>query len=415
MQSSLNLYTVFHLNLAYSSIEEEQRPEVIRNCYWPLLRLAVENNLPLGIEASGYTLETIEAIDPSWIEELRRLSTAGPCEFVGSGYAQIIGPLVPAEVNAANLRLGHQVYERVLGLRPKTALVNEQAYSGGLIQHYLDAGYEAIIMEWDNPARYHPKWDKEWRYLPQYACGQHGEKIPLLWNKSISFQKFQRYTHGDMQLDVYMDYLCRHVSEMPRAFPLYGNDAEIFDFRPGRFHTEAALSEENEWQRIGLLFKRLLADDRFSLVRPFELLELLKLPGAGNELHLESPESPVPVKKQGKYNITRWAVTGRDDLGINTACWRIYKKLAETTAVTENDWRKLCYLWSSDFRTHITEKRWESYIRRLESFSEKLGVAKTMESGIEGEKLSVHTGEATSVKREGRVLQDPFWPHKSCP
>ena len=57
---AMQLYTVFHLNLAYSSIEEEQRPQVIETCYWPVLRLAEELGLPFGIETPGYTLETIE-------------------------------------------------------------------------------------------------------------------------------------------------------------------------------------------------------------------------------------------------------------------------------------------------------------------------------------------------------------------
>jgi hypothetical protein len=39
LTAPLRLYTVFHLNLAYSSIEEAQRAEVIRRCYRPLLRL----------------------------------------------------------------------------------------------------------------------------------------------------------------------------------------------------------------------------------------------------------------------------------------------------------------------------------------------------------------------------------------
>ncbi|MFH1634927.1 MAG: hypothetical protein ABIG63_13110 [Chloroflexota bacterium] len=87
------------------------------------------------------------------------------------------------------MRLGHQVYERLLGFRPDIALVNEQAYSAGLVQHYIDAGYRVIIMEWDNPYRCHSEWKPEWRYLPQIACGQHGEEIPVIWNKSIAFQK----------------------------------------------------------------------------------------------------------------------------------------------------------------------------------------------------------------------------------
>ena len=110
---SLSLYTVFHLNLFYSSIEKEQRAEVIDKCYWPLLRLVREYELPIGIEACGLTLETVAAIDRDWIDELRSLITDGPCEFIGSGYAQIIGPLVPAQVNEANLRIGQQTYDFV--------------------------------------------------------------------------------------------------------------------------------------------------------------------------------------------------------------------------------------------------------------------------------------------------------------
>lgn len=107
----LHLYTVFHLNLAYSSIEEDQHARVMKECYWPLIRMAKLLQLPLGIEASGYTLEVAARLDPRWLDEMRELVTDGPCEFVGSGYAQLIGPLVPAMVNEMNLRLGHQVYE----------------------------------------------------------------------------------------------------------------------------------------------------------------------------------------------------------------------------------------------------------------------------------------------------------------
>ncbi|NOY87394.1 MAG: glycoside hydrolase family 57 [Deltaproteobacteria bacterium] len=360
----LHLYTVFHLNLAYSSIEEDQRPEVIRNCYWPLLHLAKELGFPFGIEAAASTLETVAVIDPSWIGELKRLINEGPCEFVGSGYSQIIGPLVPAEVNTANLRIGNRVYRDLLGMQPGVALVNEQAYSAGMIQHYLDNGYQGIVMEWDNPSRFHPEWNPEWRYLPQIARGRRGEEIPLLWNKSIAFQKFQRYAHGEMEIDEYLEYLVSHLSGDARAMSLYGNDVEIFDFRPGRFHTEAPI-EFNEWERIRLLFKTLMADDRFQSVSPWSVLEWMDHSGAGNRLSLESPESPVPVKKQGKYNITRWAVTGRDDLGVNTICWRIYEILKSSQQASEEDWKELCYLWSSDFRTHISEKRWKDFKTRL--------------------------------------------------
>jgi hypothetical protein len=70
----------------------------------------------------------------------------------------------------------------------------------------------------------------------------------------------------------------------------------------------------------------------------------------------------VPVKKQRKYTLARWAVTGRDDIAVNAACQRIYDGMRRSTAA---DWKELCYLWSSDFRTHLTEKRWTGFCERL--------------------------------------------------
>jgi hypothetical protein len=407
----LQLFSVFHLNIAYSSIEEAQRPDVVRRCYWPLLRVAERTGAPIGIEATGFTLETAAAIDPKWLEALRILVASGQCEFVGSGYAQIIGPLVPAAVNAANLRIGHQVYERLLGFRPRLAFVNEQAYAAGLIQHYLDAGYQALVMEWDNPARAHPEWDPEWRYFPQTASGQHGETIPLIWNKAIAFQQFQRYAHDESSLDEYVAYLAGHAAAGPRALAMYGNDIEVFDFRPGRYRTEEVVAESGEWARIERLYTALSGDARFALIRPSEALALRGQPQASHALHLESAEDPTPVKKQRKYNITRWAVTGRDDLGINTACWRRYEAIAADAGATEAQWRDLCELWSSDYRTHITDARWAGYQKRLAGVAQPTPVARAFQARVGGvdrgpERPALHPVRADdpAVTRDGPLL-----------
>jgi hypothetical protein len=328
------------------------------------LHLAKKYHLPFGIEAPGYTLESIASIDPSWIDELRDLTTNGPCEFIGSGYSQMIGPIVPAKVNAANLRIGNATYEKLLGFRPAIAFLNEQAYASGLVKLYIDAGFKAIVMEWENPFRYHPEWQKDWRFYPQYACDQQGNTIPLIWNMSLAFQKFQRYAHGEIELDEYFDYLMSYISGSDRVFPIYGNDVEIFNFRPGRYHTEADL-QHNEWERIEKLFADLVKNAKVCFIPPSQVLKCLNLSHAGNFLHLESPEQPIPVKKQRKYNISRWAVTGRDSLSINTSCRNIYTHLSECLVPDETQWKELCYLWSSDFRTHITKKRWTAYKERL--------------------------------------------------
>jgi hypothetical protein len=359
--ATLHLYAFFHLNLAFSSIEEGQRGDVIARCYWPLLELA-EKNGPVGIEASGFTLEEIAARDPKWIARARELIMDGKVELIGSGYAQMIGPLVPARVTEENLKIGNEIYQRLLGVMPNVALVNEQAYSAGLVGLYLDARYSAILMDWDNPASHHPEWPEETRHLPQRAIGSDGRSIDVLWTSTVAFQKMQRVAHGDLALEEYADYIRDRVGEASRALCFYASDAEIFDFRPGRYKTEEKIQSAGEWNRIGEIFAALAAEPDCRIVAPSDALKL-RDPHAA-PLHLESAECPVPVKKQRKYGLARWAVTGRDDIAINAACQRIHDGLV-TSGGDEAAWKELCYLWSSDFRTHITQKRWDDFCARL--------------------------------------------------
>jgi hypothetical protein len=356
---TLKLFALFHLNLAFSSIEEEQRLEVIKRCYWPLLELAAAHG-PIGIEATGFTLEEIAARDPAWIARARDLLAAGRIELIASGYAQIIAPLVPSRVTAANLRIGNAVYKELLGAAPTLALVNEQAYAGGLVGLYLDAGYRAILMDWDNPGSQHPHWPVETRYRPQRALGSDGRSIGLLWTNTVAFQKLQRFAHGDLALEDYFGWLRGQRGLHDRVLCAYASDAEIFDFRPGRYKTEEKMSGE-EWTRLGKAFAALADEQGFARIAPSAALAG---PGKPQPLKLETASCPIPVKKQRKYNLSRWAVTGRDDLGVNAACQRIHDGMVAAGA-DDAAWKELCYLWSSDFRTHITEKRWVAFCARL--------------------------------------------------
>lgn len=368
--ATLNLFAVFHLNLAFSSIEEEQRAQVVRDCYGPLLDLAGRHG-PIGIEATAYTLKAIQACDPGWLERLAHLIREGKAELIGSGYAQMIGPLVPADMVAANLRLGNEAYGELLGVKPRVALVNEQAYSAGLVGQYLDAGYEALLVDWDNVANFHTGWKPEFRYAPQRALGSDGRSIPILWTSTVAFQKLQRLAHADISLEDYLAFVAAQRGSGERVFCLYASDAEIFGFRPGRYRTEEANQGASEWDRLNAAFAAVSALAGVRLVPPSAALSV-PAEYAGETVSLESPAYPVPVKKQRKYNLTRWAVTGRDDLAINAACQRLYGALKKQGAA-DTDWRELCRLWASDFRTHITEARWQKYRRDLAAMEERFG------------------------------------------
>ena len=86
---------------------------------------------------------------------------------------------------------------------------------------------------------------------------------------------------------------------------------------------------------------------------------------------MSSAAYPIPVKKQKKYNVTRWAVTGRNDIWINTICWRLFKKIRDIKNAEKKKsyYKKLLYFWSSDFRTHITTERWQEVQREIILFA----------------------------------------------
>lgn len=389
------LYTAFHLNLAFSSIEVEQRAVVVQKCYWPLLRLA-RQGFPIGLEMTSYTLRAIREIDPTWVDEARALLDAGQIEFIGSGYVQLIGPLVPPEINEWNLKLGQEDFEETFGIRPMIALVNEQAYSPGLVPIYKAAGFEALIMDWAEPASHHSDWRKEYALEPQTLVGAEGTTIPVVWSDVISFQKFQRFAHGELSAAEYMEFLVLQLSKGMRAMPLYTSDAEIFDFRPGRFESEASIDGMSEYERIGLLLRALRDSGGVTLGLPRDALKFLQPDRA--PIQLESAAAPVPVKKQRKYNVLRWAVTGRNDLALNTHCWRIFRGLVDAGVTEPERWRNLCEFWSSDYRTHITEARWLDLQQRLP----KNGVIKAAPKESERKRPFV---SEPKFERRGRWLE----------
>ena len=135
----------------------------------------------------------------------------------------MIGPLVPERVTRENLRLGLEAYEIFLGARPRLALVNEQAYSGGLVGLYLDAGYDALIMDYDNPAAAHPEWPQETAFRPARALSADRRSIALLWSNTAAFQQLQRFAHGDIALDTYLHFVAGRrgssTTSVPRGWP----------------------------------------------------------------------------------------------------------------------------------------------------------------------------------------------------
>jgi len=367
-------YLVFHLNLAFSSIEEEAWADVIRTCYHPLLDLIEKTGIPIGIELTGWTLKQIERIDIAWVERFKALLNSDSCELIGSGYCQIIGPLVPYKVNEWNQKLGIDAYKQILNHRPKIALVNEMAFSSSLVDLYNQFGYIGFIMDRDN-IKLALESDKFYsKKIPTHAKGLDGTVMPILWSDSILFQKVQHFAHGDISMNDYLCHLRSRIDNGESTIPIYCNDAEVFDYRPGRFSEERPTHFEGEWKRVERLLNSIAVQIEIEFISPTKALEINDKDKAKFVSKLVNAAYPIPVKKQAKYNIARWAVTGRDDLWLNTMCHRVEKHLTKSKNDNHNDWRELCELWASDLRTHITDKRWDKAKNKLSALLNHQGI-----------------------------------------
>ena len=364
----IRLYTAFHGNLDFSALPDCDRPLVISRCYWPLLSLADEHGIPIGLEMSARTLLTLEREDPEWLKRFQGLVERGLVEPIASGWAQVVAPLTPFEVNRANLVWGNATYQRILGRAPETFFVHEQTFSDGLTPLFEEAGARAVVMEWNNPAACQPAL-RPLRCRPARLRSPSGRGPIVLWNDSIVFQKVQRVAQGvipQSELDALMD----RLAAMPgaEALCLYGGDVEIFDYRPSRPRRERGRGDDEMLRQIEMI-RQLASDPRFEMVLPRDVVDrgdaALSEIGPSEalpEVELGSAADPIPCKKQPRYNPTRWAVSGRDGLGMNTRCHALLRRQRAARALgsasgDREEARELVDLWRSDFRTRATEEK----------------------------------------------------------
>jgi hypothetical protein len=400
----MNGLLLFHLNLDFSSIERSKHNSVIKACYYPLLDLAENYQVKISVELSGKTLERIHSIDKDFIKKFATLINKGLIEIIGSGYVQAIGPIFPHEINTWNLKEGQNTYQKILGVKPKAALIGEMALSHSLIDIYIEAGFKTIIMDIDNVAE-SSKIKKKQLYRYRKIQSFHSNKdIKIIWSDSIMFQKFQRYIHGDLSINDYLSFLNRVMKKnMSHYLPIYSNDAEIFNYRPGRFETEAQIAED-EWKKIFSLLQNLQSNlglkfktsSSLSAIKNFKYKE--KLFALKSLKKFTTAPYPVPVKKQKKYNINRWAVTGRDDQLLNTVSYRILQAMKDNIVpITQKNIRFLLENSASDLRTHITETRWKEHLEKLNSFIKKYKIHSSLKEINKADYQDLHEDLSNSL------------------
>jgi len=348
-------YLLFHLNLSFSSIDKKFHRVILKKCYWPLLDISKRYGIKIAIELSGSTLQSLYHLDRGFISALKELILKKQVELVGSGFTQSILPLNQYEINQANLARGREIYNELLDTDPKMVLVNEMCFSQSLIDLYLDDGYVSLITDIDNVQNNLSKF--ETYNFPFLSNLDNAKKIGVVWADSILFQQLQRYIHGENNLEEYLDCISMYLKAESPYLPIYSNDAEIFNFRPGRFETEQSISSD-EWDKLFNLLDVLQKEYKLKFDLPSSILRSVSSGTSKALKSITSARHPIIVKKQPKYNINTWTLTGRGDQSLNRSTNVLGHNIHNSISKFKVNLDDILRLSSSDLRTHITDNRW---------------------------------------------------------
>ncbi len=371
-------YLIFHHNLMFSSIPTKHYDFIIENIYSKLLDIC-EDNTKLAFEFNGYTLQTINSISKKYIERLKYLIKQNKCQIIGSSYTQAAFPLIPAKVNHANLKIGLEIYNEILGVVPDTCLLNEQIYSKSVASLIKKAGYKNIIFDFPNAFIDIP---------PLTSCEKrepvkHND-LGIIWGDSVLTQKFQKAVWQDIDFDDYFNYLKKQGQS---NIPLYCGDAEVFEYIPGSLNFS---KKGQDFENLKALIEK-IKQLEVEIILPNQLTIKEDI----EDFEIATAKFPIKTKKQPKYNITRWAVTGRDSMKMNTQCYSLYGKIKNKK---NNELMKtLCFLWASDFRTNTTD---EKYL----TFRNKMGAALEKVQNAKKKSVKNISGDSYKITEKGRYF-----------
>ncbi len=146
---------IFHANLNYAYLTPDKYEFVIRSSYELILDTMAARfpDVKFVFEASGYTIEQIAHRTPDVLQKLRRAIAAGRCEFMGSPYAHPMLPNFPEEDGLWSIRFSNEVYQRHLGITPKSFWNPECGWRQHVPRQVAAAGYTNLIGDFEAYSR----------------------------------------------------------------------------------------------------------------------------------------------------------------------------------------------------------------------------------------------------------------------
>ncbi len=146
---------IFHANLNYAYLDPDKYEFVIRNSYELTLDTMAKNfpNTKFVFEASGYTIEQMALLTPDVLDKLKAAIANGTCEFMGSPYAHPMLPNFPQEDGTWAIKFSNDIFEKYLGMKPKSFWNPECGWRSYVPQQVIDNGFKNLIGDFESYSR----------------------------------------------------------------------------------------------------------------------------------------------------------------------------------------------------------------------------------------------------------------------
>ena len=135
---------VFHGNLQYAEIPKTEIPKVIEKAYVSVISSLLKEEIPFGLNITGYTLEIL----PDGVVSLIKDGIeSGLIEVVGTSYTHAILPLLPLDRVETQIRRDREVKENMLEVSPEGFWLPELAYDPIIPAILKDSGYRYLFAD----------------------------------------------------------------------------------------------------------------------------------------------------------------------------------------------------------------------------------------------------------------------------
>jgi len=168
---------IWHANLNYAYLTPDKYEFVIRESYELIIDTMRENfpGTKYVFEASGFTLEWMAELTPHVLGKLKEAVEAGDCEFMGSPYAHPMLPNFPKEDGIWSINFSNDVYEKLLGIRPRSFWNPECGWTNFVPEQVAACGYRNIIGDFEAYSRSLGKDGKPLR--PEIYEAEHTDEV----------------------------------------------------------------------------------------------------------------------------------------------------------------------------------------------------------------------------------------------